>query len=102
MPDDLGGKLLFILVMAVSPAICEEAVFRGMLLSSFRGRTGALIAVLVTALLFGLFHMSLYRLLGTMTLGLIMGYAVWRSGSIWPAVLLHALNNAIHNVAWWA
>lgn len=93
-PETFAGKLGLIAVAALSPAICEEVVFRGFLLSSFRGRTGGVAAVVVTALLFGLFHLSIYRLIGTTALGLVMGWMVWHTRSIWPAVLFHFLNNA--------
>jgi sodium transport system permease protein len=93
-PDDPWGKALLVAVVAISPAICEEAVFRGWLLSSFRGKVRPWVAVLVTSLIFGIFHLSIYRLLGTTALGLIMGWMVWRTGSIWPSVLYHLLNNA--------
>ncbi len=93
VPEEPSGKLGVILVVALAPAVCEEAVFRGWLLSSFRGRTGGVVAVVVTALFFGVFHMSIYRLLGTTTLGLLIGYMVWHTRSIWPAVLFHFLNN---------
>jgi sodium transport system permease protein len=93
-PTTWSGKLGLIAVAALSPAICEEVVFRGFLLSSFRGRTSGVTAVVVTALLFGLFHLSIYRLIGTTALGLVMGWIVWHTRSIWPAVLFHFLNNA--------
>lgn len=95
MPDDVGGKLGVLMVVALAPAICEEAVFRGWLLSSFRGRTSGWVAVVMTALFFGAFHLSIYRFLGTATLGLLMGYMVWHTRSIWPAVLFHLLNNSL-------
>jgi sodium transport system permease protein len=93
-PETWSGKLGLIAVAALSPALCEEAVFRGFLLSSFRGRTKGVTAVVVTAILFGLFHLSIYRLLGTTALGLVMGFMVWHTRSIWPAVLYHFTNNA--------
>jgi len=94
MPTDPLGHLAAVGVMALAPAVCEESVFRGLLLSSFRGKVPGWLAVLVTAVLFGLFHLSVFRFLGTFALGLVMALMVWRSGSIWPSVLFHFLNNA--------
>jgi sodium transport system permease protein len=93
-PEGLGGQALLVLVVALMPAICEEAVFRGWLLSSLRAKMSGPWAVALSALLFGLFHLSVYRLLGTTALGVIMGALVWRSGSIWTSALYHFLNNA--------
>lgn len=95
MPTDPLSKFGVILVVALAPALCEEAVFRGWLLSSFRGRSTAVVAVVVTSIFFGIFHMSIYRFLGTASLGLLMGYMVWHTRSIWPSVLFHFLNNAM-------
>jgi len=45
--------------------------------------------------LFGAFHFDMYRLLPTTVLGLLLGGLVWLTGSLWPAMLLHAANNTI-------
>lgn len=81
-------------VVAITPALCEETVFRGVILSGFR-RMGPWPAILISAFLFGLAHSSIYRLLPTFTLGVVMGYAAWRSGSIYCSMLIHALNNGL-------
>ena len=52
-------------------------------------------AIGVSALLFGLAHGSVYRLLPTFSLGLALGYARHRTGSVLPGALLHALNNGL-------
>jgi sodium transport system permease protein len=82
------------LVIGVTPAICEELFFRGFVLSGLR-RLGIVPALLVSALLFGLAHSSIYRLLPTAFLGLLLGYAVWRTGSVTCSIIAHALNNAL-------
>jgi sodium transport system permease protein len=83
-----------VLVMALTPAVCEETFFRGMMLSGLR-RWGPWVAIGLTALFFGLLHGSVYRLLPTFVLGLVLGYAVWRSGSLFCSVIIHALNNSL-------
>jgi sodium transport system permease protein len=82
------------LLVGLVPALCEELFFRGFLQSGFR-RLGQWPAILVTALLFGLAHSSIYRLLPTMFLGLLFGYLVWRTGSIAAGILAHLLNNGL-------
>jgi sodium transport system permease protein len=81
-------------VVAITPALCEETLFRGVILSGFR-RMGPWSAILISALLFGLAHASIYRLLPTFALGVVLGYAAWRSGSIYCSILIHALNNGL-------
>jgi sodium transport system permease protein len=85
---------LELLVIALSPAICEEALFRGALLRALVPRVGGAASVIITAVLFGLFHLSLYRFVPTTLLGLALGYTALASRSLWPAVLFHGVNNA--------
>lgn len=84
---------LALLAGALVPAICEEAAFRGYVLTNLRplGRSAA---ILLTGVLFGLMHLSLIRALPLVALGLLFSAAVERSGSIIPGVVAHFLNNA--------
>ncbi|WP_437335958.1 ABC transporter permease subunit/CPBP intramembrane protease [Sorangium sp. So ce394] len=92
----LGGQpyLVVLLLVAVTPAVCEELLFRGLVYAGLR-RAGPAVAIGVSALLFGLAHGSVYRLLPTLSLGLVLGYARHRTGSVLPGALLHALNNGL-------
>jgi sodium transport system permease protein len=95
MLDDASVPLWqVLLVMAVTPAICEELLFRGAILSGFR-RLGMWPAILFTGFLFAVVHASIYRLIPTMILGVLMSYAVWRTGSILAGFLCHVLNNGL-------
>ncbi|EYF01240.1 ABC transporter permease subunit/CPBP intramembrane protease [Chondromyces apiculatus] len=85
---------LVLLLTAVMPAVCEELLFRGLLFSGLR-RLGPVIAIVGSSLVFGLAHGSLYRLLPTLFLGLSMGYARYRTGSIGAGMLIHVLNNGL-------
>jgi len=85
-----------LLVLAVTPAICEEIVFRGVLLASAR-ELAPWRMLLLNGVVFGAFHLSfetVIRFLPTATLGIVIAWAVWRTGSIWVGVLMHFLNNA--------
>ena len=94
MEDQPVSTAVLLLLVAVSPALCEEAFFRGIVMSGFR-RFGKWPAIIVTAFLFGLAHASIYRLLPTMALGVVMGYAVWRTRSIFAGMIVHMLNNGL-------
>jgi len=74
--------------------ICEELAFRGHLLSALglRLRPGA--AIGLSALAFAALHLDPVRLPGLLFLGALYGWLTWRSGTIYPAVLAHAVNNA--------
>jgi membrane protease YdiL (CAAX protease family) len=88
------GLTFLLFVLAVSPAICEEALFRGALLSGLRQRMPPWAAVLFTAFLFGCFHLSIYRVVPTAILGALLGYITLRGRSIVPAMAAHFINNA--------
>jgi len=84
-----------LLVLAISPAVCEEALFRGFLLRAFVRYSKVSTAIWASALLFGVFHMSLIRFVSTMLMGVILAILALRSASIVPAILFHALHNGI-------
>lgn len=92
-----GGTpvVVLLLVIAASPAICEEVLFRGVLLRSLAGRVRTRTVVLVTALLFGAFHMSAIRFVPTASLGIVLALLAVRSGSLLPGILFHFLHNGI-------
>lgn len=80
------------LVVGIMPAVCEEALFRGFILSGLRP-LGLTAAIGISALLFGLAHASIYRLLPTFFLGILLGIVVWRTGSLLCSITFHAINN---------
>lgn len=96
---DLGrsgiGLLPGLFILAISPGICEEMLFRGIILSSFKGKFPAWAAVVLTALLFAVVHLNLFRLAPTFLLGLCLTFIVYRTGSIYLSMLAHALNNGL-------
>ena len=87
--------VLLFLGLAVAPAICEEFLFRGVALSAFRQRAKPWVAITVSATLFSLYHLNIYQMPNTFVIGLVLGWLTLRCGSIWPAVLLHALHNGL-------
>ncbi|MBI9072760.1 MAG: CPBP family intramembrane metalloprotease [Melioribacteraceae bacterium] len=89
-----------VLVVAVTPAICEEVFFRGYLQKSFELKTGKFLGALITAIFFGLYHFNPYGFIGLTILGLYFGFVTYTSNSILIAVVLHFLNNFIAIVAY--
>ena len=93
--DGSRGLVSTLFLVALSPAICEEAFFRGPILRGLRTRLDAVAAAVITGALFGLFHLDLYRLLPTTVLGILLSWIALESGSIVPSMLAHFCNNAI-------
>lgn len=82
-------------VMAGLPGLCEEVLFRGFLLRGFRGKYSDGVSIVVVGCLFGIFHFDPYKLLSTTLLGILFGYLVVRTGSIFTGMVAHVTNNAI-------
>lgn len=89
------NELLTFAVVALTPAVCEEMLFRGFLFSAFRGRYKIVVSVLLTAVIFGVYHMSIVRFFTTALLGAALAVIVYYSDSIFPAMVMHAINNGI-------
>jgi sodium transport system permease protein len=94
----LGAQLqnslwLSVAVFAVLPGIAEEFLFRGIVLSAFRKRMSPHIAIWIVAVIFSAVHMDLAGFLTRTALGALLGYVVLWSGSLLPAMLLHAAYN---------
>lgn len=87
------GVPLLIFVIALSPAICEEVLFRGALVSGFKNRLSDWGVIVLVGVLFGLFHMSIYRFLPTGVTGMMLTYAVVKTGSIYPGIIGHFIVN---------
>lgn len=86
--------LLLVLIAGVAPFV-EELFFRGMLYPLLRRRMGAPATIVLNAALFALIHIYPLLLPGLFVVGLFLAYLRERSGSIWPSVLLHALQNGL-------
>jgi len=98
--DSIHGPwqvVLFASVVVGAP-LAEETVFRGYLLPALRQRLGLQPAILVQALLFSLIHLDPIGFMPRLILGLVFGYLVTVTGSIWSSVFAHALNNGVSTV----
>jgi len=93
VPQNLSELIVGILIVGVTPSICEEMLHRGIMLSAYE-RRGSMKAVVITAIFFGIFHFDVTNLLGATFLGLLIGYYVLRTNSIFAGALAHFLNNA--------
>lgn len=83
-----------LLMISITPGIVEEMAFRGVLLHGLHRRLRPILLVLVIGGIFGLFHTSLFRIIPTGYLGMILTSVAVLTGSIFPCMLLHAGNNA--------
>lgn len=91
-----GGTVPFtvsLVCVGILPALVEEFAFRGVILGVLRKRASDGMAIFVSALLFSLVHGNLQQIPFAFIVGLVLAYAVIYTGSIIPAMIIHALNN---------
>jgi len=94
LQGDLG--ILFSLTMiALTPALCEEVFFRGYVQRHFERGIGVAWGIVVTGLIFGLYHLRLTQVLPLSVLGVYLAYLTWRTGSLWIPIVVHFANNAL-------
>ncbi len=86
------------LIVAVSPAICEEILVRGFILSSFRTLKNKWLIVSIVGVLFGIFHLDPYRFLPTAILGLLLSYIMLETNNILLPALFHFINNGFSSL----
>jgi len=91
--DGVVGVMLLVLMTCVFAPVCEELLYRAVVLRGV-GRDSWALGVVVGAVVFGLAHMQGLQLPGLIVLGLITGVLVWRTGRIGAAVLAHVAFNA--------
>lgn len=89
------GLIMTIVVVAILPAICEESIHRGAILSCFRGLKRDWVIILITAAFFSINHLSILRFCSTLILGMCLGYVVVKKDNIFLSMLMHFSNNFV-------
>lgn len=90
-----GPRIAMALIAVAGAACCEELLFRGALFGSLRRHLGFWPAALLSGMLFGAVHFSIPHFLPLTALGVVFAWLYQRTGSIWPAIFMHALQNLI-------
>ncbi len=90
--DGVKGTLLGILGIAVIPAVIEETAIRGIVLQPLR-KYGDKFAIIASSVLFACMHGNMVQIPYTVIGGLLLGYLVIATGSLWPGIVLHFINN---------
>jgi ABC-2 type transport system permease protein/sodium transport system permease protein len=100
--------VLVVATLAIVPAVFEELFFRGMFWTSLRTIMRPVGAIVTSAVVFGLFHvvaanvLAPERFLPSACLGLVLGWIRFRSGSVIPCIVLHAVHNGVLlSIAYW-
>ncbi len=93
-PKTTGEIITLFLSIAVIPPLIEELALRGVVMSNLR-RYGNAFAIIASAFMFGIFHGTAAQILFAFLCGLFFGYITIATESIWPAIIVHAINNSL-------
>lgn len=87
------GAISMLVLGGVFVPIAEELMFRGVIYQMVRERYGIWIGIIVSSLIFGALHMEISVAGATFVMGLFLAWMYERSGSLWPSILVHGMNN---------
>lgn len=92
--SDFGWWGAFMKVAIVAPVV-EELIFRGLIFQGFRRNYNDITAVIISAILFSLFHLNPWQMPATFALGLLLGWLMIRTNSLILAIFGHSINNLL-------
>lgn len=88
-------RVMYFVVLALLPAMCEEVAFRGFILSGLRRGFREWPAILLNAFLFSLYQMNVFQFVPHFLLGIVLGLLAVRTGSVLPPMLFRAVYNSL-------
>ncbi len=97
-PSSTLDIVMIFICSSIIPPLVEEFAMRGVLLQSLR-KYGNTFAILASALMFGIFHGNAVQIPFAFLCGLVIGYAVVATESLWTGVIIHALMNAMSSIS---
>lgn len=89
---------LGLISLAVLPAICEEVVFRGIVMTGYK-KVSPFVAILISSLFFGFMHQNLYQFSYAALTGVFLGFLVYFTNSIYASILAHFIINGSQVIA---
>lgn len=91
----LVSRLVMIACVAVVGPVVEELVFRGFMWDALRKFTSPLGAMIGSSILFAVYHMDPVQSTALLITAFTLGWVRWVTGSIWPCVVVHIVNNSL-------
>lgn len=98
LPESMQAQILGAVAVAVVAPLCEEVLFRGTILTEQQRSQTAAGAILLNGFLFSLMHLNPVALLSLTVVGVYFAHVTVRSGSLWGALLGHAILNLVNGV----
>lgn len=95
----LAGFLLSFFTLALLPALSEELFFRGVMFRlAAKGTKKTIFSIILTGLVFALFHSDFYGFLSIFLAGTLLGFIYYLTGSLWLSILAHMIHNGLQIV----
>lgn len=82
-----------VLVVAFTPAVCEELLFRGLVQHNISKASNYKLGFVITGVIFAMYHINPFSFIPLIALGVYFGYLVYKSGSIYLSIIAHFVNN---------
>lgn len=94
MNDRLFDNAYLVLTFAILPALCEEFLFRGIMIGEYESG-GAFVAVAVSSVMFAMSHFSIARFPVYLFSGIVFGCVLYATRSVLASMLIHIANNTV-------
>lgn len=93
--DVIESGWIGILAVAIIGPVLEEMLFRGAITKELLKQYEPLKAILISGLIFGIFHLNPAQIFPAMLIGFVLAWLYWRTGSLVPGILIHIVNNSL-------
>lgn len=90
-----AGLVLAVVAVVLVGPFAEELAFRGVIAGALRQRFGTRVAIVGSAAVFSLYHVTPWALVPTFLLGMALAWLAFDRKTLWPAIVLHALYNGV-------
>lgn len=98
-PLSEGSIFISLLTVGIVAPFTEEFIFRGVIFKTLNKNISTLGTIIIQALFFGIFHGNLIQGIYATLLGVVLGYITYRTRSLWPAIIIHIINNTIATIS---
>lgn len=90
-----GSFLIAFITVGIIAPIAEEFLFRGVVFNTLKKRFSPAWTIVIQGVLFGIFHLNLVQGSYATLLGIVFGYVTYKTKSLWPAIIIHIVNNSM-------
>lgn len=90
---------LTILLVGIVAPFAEELLFRGIIYKTLSKSMSIPTVIIIQGVLFGIYHMNIVQGLYATLLGILFGYVTYKTKSLWPAIIMHMVNNTVSTIA---